>query len=84
MSGTSIFNGTTSCFRLGPLKCGMFCEVESNVKMTRCRLQGGDGEVGMARWRLESRERCWGQEEAKGEGKAAGVEEAGPGRGCQA
>ena len=54
------------------------------MKMTRCRLQGGDGEVGMARWRLESRERCWGQGEAKGEGKAAGVEEAGPGRGCQA
>ena len=50
------------------------------MKMTRCRLQGGDGEVGMARWRLESSERCWGQgeaalmEESKGEGKAAGVE----------
>ena len=57
MSGTSIFIGTTSCFRLGPLKSGMFCKVESNVKMTRCRLQGGDDEVGMARWRLESRER---------------------------
>ena len=41
----------------GPLKSGMFCEVESNVKMTRCQLQGGDGMVGMARWRLESRER---------------------------
>ena len=73
-------SGTTSCFRLGPLKSGMFCKVESNVKMTRCRLQGGDGEVGMARWRLESSERFWGQgeaalmEEAKGEGKAAGVE----------
>ena len=26
-------------------KSGMFCEVESNVKMTRCKLQGGDGEV---------------------------------------
>ena len=38
----------------------------------------------MARWRVESRERCWGQGEAKGEGKAAGVEEARPGRGCQA
>ena len=43
----------------------------------------------MARGRLESREKCWVQgeaalvEEAKGEGKAAGVEEAGPGRGCQ-
>ena len=36
-------------FQTGPLKSGMFCEVESNVKMTRCRLQGGDGEVGMAR-----------------------------------
>ena len=44
------------------------------MKMTRCRLQVGDGEVGMARWRLESRERCWGQGEAKEEGKAAGVE----------
>ena len=45
--------------------------------------------MGIARWRLESGERCWGQgedalvEEAKGDGKAAGVEEAGPGRGCQ-
>ena len=57
MSGTSIFIGTTSCFRLGPLKSGIFGEVESNVKMTRCRLQSGDGMVGMARWRLESRER---------------------------
>ena len=47
-------------------------------------VQGGDGEVGMARWRLESRERCWGQGEDKREGKAAWVEEAGPGRGCQA
>ena len=44
------------------------------MKMTRYTLQGGDGEVGMARWRLESRERCWGQGDAKGEGKAAGVE----------
>jgi hypothetical protein len=35
----------------------MFSEVESNVKMTRCRLQSGDDKVGMARWRLESRER---------------------------
>ena len=26
-------------------KSVMFCEVESNVKMTRCKLQGGDGEV---------------------------------------
>ena len=25
--------------------------------MTMCRLQGGEDEVGMARWRLESRER---------------------------
>ena len=57
MSGTSIFIGTTSCFRLGPLKSGMFNEVESNVKMKRCKLQGGDGKVGMARWRLESMER---------------------------
>ena len=63
MSGTSIFNGTTPCFRLGPLKSGMFGEAETNVKMTRYTLQGGDGEVGMARWRLESRERCWGQGE---------------------
>ena len=30
------------------LKSRMFCEVERNVKMTRCRLKGGDGEVGMA------------------------------------
>ena len=58
----------------------MFWEVESNVIMTTFGLQGGDDEVGMARWRLESSERCWGQgeaalmEEAKGEGKAAGVE----------
>ena len=78
-------SGTTSFFRLRPLK--------RNVKMTRCRLQGGDGEVGMARWRLESRERlpswkmlgageaAW-VEEAGGEGKAAREEEAGPGRGC--
>ena len=57
MSGTSIFIGITSCFRLGPLKSGMLCEVESNAKMTKCRLQSGDGEVGMARWRLKSRER---------------------------
>ena len=63
-------SGTTSCFRLGPLKSGMFCEE------TRCRLQGGDGEVGMARWRLESSERYWGQgeaalmEEAKVKGRA--------------
>ena len=63
---------TTSCFRLGPLKSVMFCDVERYVKMTRCRLQGGDVEVGMARWRLESRERCWGQGEDKEEGKAAG------------
>ena len=27
------------------------------MKMTRYRLQGGDGKVGMARWRLESRQR---------------------------
>ena len=54
------------------------------MKMTRCRLQGGDGEVGMVRWRQEIRDRCWRQGEAKGERMAAGVEEAGPGRGCQA
>ena len=46
MSGTIIFIGTTSCFKLGPLKSGMFFE----VKMTRCKLQGwrwrgGNGEV---------------------------------------
>ena len=76
-------SGTTSCFRMGPLKSWMFCKMERDVKMTKCRLQVGDGDVGMARWRLESRERCWGQGEAKGEGTAAGVEEAGPGRGCQ-
>ena len=75
-------SGTTSCFRLGPLKSGTFCEVKRNVKMTRCRLQGGAGNVGMARWRLKSRDRCWGQGEAKGEGKAAGLEEPGPMRGC--
>ena len=57
MSGTSIFIGTTSCFRLGPLKSGMFGEAETNLKMTRGRLQGGDGKVGMARWKLKSRER---------------------------
>ena len=67
--------------------------------MTRCRLQGGDGEVEMARWewrggdwragRLCQVGRCWGEgeaawvEKAGGEGKAAGVEEAGPGRGCK-
>ena len=27
------------------------------MKMTRCRLQGGDYEVGLARWRLEGRDR---------------------------
>ena len=27
------------------------------MKITRCRLQGGDGKVGTAKWRLESRER---------------------------
>ena len=59
------------------------------MKMTRCRLQGRDGEVRMASWRLERREICWGQgeaalmEEAIWEGKAAGVEEAGPGKGFQ-
>ena len=36
---------TTSFFKLGSLKFRMFCVVESNVKMTRCKLQGGDGEV---------------------------------------
>ena len=40
-----------------PLKSGMFCKLESNVKMMRWRLQGGHDEVGMAMWRLESRER---------------------------
>ena len=66
--------------------------------MTRCRLQGGDGEVEMARWEWRGGDwragrgcqvgRCWGQEdaawveEAGWEVKAAGVEEAGPGRGC--
>ena len=49
---------TTSCFRLGAFKSGMFHAVESKVKMARSRLQGGDGKVGMARWRLESRERA--------------------------
>ena len=98
----SIFISTTSCFTLGALKSGMFCEVESKmqseVKMARCKLQGGDGEVEMARWEWRGGDwragrgcqvgRCWGQgeaawvEEAGGEGKAAGVEEAGPGRGC--
>ena len=82
MSGTSIFNGTTSCFRLGPLKSGMSWDSESNVIMTRCRLQGGDGKVEMAMWKLESREklqvgRCWGQ------GEAAWLEGAGLGRDCQ-
>ena len=52
-----MFIGTTSCFRLGPLKSGMFCKVNNNVKITRFRLQGGNGKVGMASWRLESRER---------------------------
>ena len=76
MSGTSIFNGTTSCFRLGPFKSGMFWEVESNVMMTRCRLQGGDGEVGMATGRQESRERLptW---KILGAGRGCLVEEAG-------
>ena len=55
------------------------------MKMTRCRLEGGNGEVGMARWRLENRKRlpswkmlggrerlaAW-VEEGEGEGKAAG------------
>ena len=57
MSGTSIVIDTIACFRLGPLKSWMFCKVESNVKMNWCRLQGGEDKVGMARWRLESRER---------------------------
>ena len=35
----------------------MFDNVESNLKMMRCRLQGGDVKVGIARWRLENRER---------------------------
>ena len=35
----------------------MFWEVESNVIMTTFGLQGRDDEVGMARWRLERRER---------------------------
>ena len=53
----SIFIGSPFCFRRGHSKSGMFCEVERNVKMTGCRLQGGNGEAAMARWRLESRER---------------------------
>ena len=64
------------------------------MEMTRCRLQGE-----MARWEWQGVDwrvgrgcqagRCWGQGEAawvevaEGEGKAAGVEEAGPGRCCQ-
>ena len=86
----SIFIGTNSCFRLGSLKSGMFSEVESNVKMTWCRLQDGDGEVENGEQgedtKLEDargqREAAW-LEEAGGEGKAAGVDEARPGRGCQ-
>ena len=54
---SSIFIGTTSCFRQRPLRSRMFGEVESNLKITRSRLQGGDDEVGMARWKLESGER---------------------------
>ena len=61
----NIFTSTTSCFRLGALKSGMFSEVESEVKMTRCRLQGEDGEVKsrerLPDWRmLEGRERLLG------------------------
>ena len=43
----------------------------------------------MARWRLESRERCLGQgkdawwRRLDGRARLLGVEEAGPGRGCQ-
>ena len=73
---------------------GMFSEVESNVKMTRWRLQGEDGEVetgeqGEAAKLEDARgqgEAAWVEEpvvegKAAGvEGKAAGVEEAGPGR----
>ena len=48
MSGTSIIIGKILCFRQGHLKSVMFCEVESNVKMMRCRLQdkNGEGETG--------------------------------------
>ena len=35
----------------------MFGEVESNMKMTWCRLQVGDDEVEMTRWILESGEK---------------------------
>ena len=55
-------------------------------------MQGVDGEVGIARWRLESsyrlpswkmlgagRGKAAGVEKAGGEGKAAGVEKAAPG-----
>ena len=45
MSRTSTFNGNTFCFRLGHLKSGMFCEVESHEKITRCRLQSGNSEM---------------------------------------
>ena len=81
-------SGTTSCFRLGPLKSGIFCKVESNVKMTRCRLQGGDDEVGMARWRLESRERpkledAGGRERLEGRARLLGWSRLVQGRGCQ-
>ena len=86
----SIFIGTTSCFRMGPLKSGMFGEVESNVKMTRCRLQGGNGKVETGEQGEAAKlENARGQgdaawvEEAGVEGKAAGVEEAGSGRCCQ-
>ena len=41
----SKFIGATSSFRFEPLKSGMFGEVESNMKMMMCRLQGGNGEV---------------------------------------
>ena len=74
-------SGTISCFRLGPLKSGMYCKVKSNVKMTRCRLQGGDGEVGTGeQGELLGQGEAALVDEAKGEGKAAGAEEAGPGR----
>ena len=71
MSGTSTFIATTFCFSLGHLTPAMFCEVESNVKMMRCRLQGGNGKVetggqGEATW----------VDETGGEGKAAAMEEA--------
>ena len=80
----SIFIGATSCFRFEPLKSGMLGEVESNEKMTRCRLQGGNGEVETGEQReTATLEDASGQgeaatlEDASGQGEAAWVEEAG-------